>query len=751
MKSLLLRLLFLATGLFAGVLPSGHPSNLLAEVDGTVQVLLLGDSTTIGSVCRVTNPEGPHLEDVVRLLLATEKDLPAVNVINQGRDGEFIHGLLTNGRYDKDIAKLPGIDYIFIRYGLNDNSRREDFATNFPADFKELIGRLRRDFPEAVILPTTIIPYISAEADARINGLIRQVAADEKLTLFDVYTRYQNELAAGSNMLNYRRYPLEKIPEQHREWVAPFVRGTSVVVMDNRLDAHFGNLPGWYSDRHPNLAGYHVIGDETARFLAPLIRNRRAATADAGTTPERPNVVVVLCDDLGFGDLGVHGHPHIKTPNIDRLASEGIRFTNFYSAAPVCSPSRVGLMTGRSPNRAGVYDWIPPADAARPLQRKDGRELVHMRREETTVAQLLKKAGYATCMAGKWHCNSMFNQDAQPQPGDAGFDHWLATQNNAAPSHENPENYVRNGKPAGPMTGFSCQIAVSEAIEWLDSHVATSASQPFFVYLPFHEPHEPVASPPELVALYQSVAQNADQAQYFANVHNVDLAVGRIVEALEKLKVRDNTLIVFTADNGPETLNRYRTASRSWGITAHLRGMKLHTHDGGFHVAGIMNWPKVIRPGQTIDDPVSSLDLLPTLSELAGQPLPTDRPLDGISLAGLLRGGPMPVRSQPLVWAYYNAINDARVAMRHGPWKVLARLGAGIPRFENLTAETLQTVRQAELTEFEIYNVERDPGETQNLSGRQLSEQAELTALLKDRYRELAASSPAWEAPVSDR
>ena len=147
------------------------------------------------------------------------------------------------------------------------------------------------------------------------------------------------------------------------------------------------------------------------------------ATQSVSAADARPNVIVILCDDLGFGDLGCNGHPHIQTPNLDRLATEGIRFTNFYSAAPVCSPSRVGLMTGRSPNRAGVYDWIPEAKAngeAKP----DARDLVHMQLHEGTLPQLLKTAGYATCMAGKVHCNSVFNNAAQPQLGAAGCDHW---------------------------------------------------------------------------------------------------------------------------------------------------------------------------------------------------------------------------------------------------------------------------------------------------------------------------------------
>jgi lysophospholipase L1-like esterase len=252
------------------------PVTVHAEHDGKVQVLLLGDSTTIGSICRITNPKDPHLEDVIRLVLATGKDLPATQVLNHGRDGEYIHGLLAEGRYDREIAPLPGIDYVFIRYGLNDMARRENFSANFPQDFHELIGRLRKTFPQAMIIPMTVIPYLSPEKSAEINTLVKQVAEDEKLTLFDVYPRYQTELTHGHNMLNYRRYPLEKIPQVHREWVQPFVLGGLVVVMDNRLDAHFGALPGWYDDRHPNLAGYHVIGDETAKFLTRTIRARQA-------------------------------------------------------------------------------------------------------------------------------------------------------------------------------------------------------------------------------------------------------------------------------------------------------------------------------------------------------------------------------------------------------------------------------------------------------------------------------------------
>src|SRR5579872_5368761 len=243
MNPLRMHVLVVWFGIVAVLAAPGRQAS--ADHEGKLQILLLGDSTTIGSVCRITDPKGPHLEDVIRSLLAAEKDLPPTNVINQGRDGEFIHGLVNDGRYDREIAKLPGIDYVFIRYGLNDLGKRDNFDVNFPKDFSELIGRLRKDFPKAAIIPMTIIPYMAPEVDARINKLIRQVADDEKLALFDVYTRYQAELAHGASMLNYRRYALEKIPDAQREWLKSFVHGGSVVVMDNRLDAHFRNLPGW--------------------------------------------------------------------------------------------------------------------------------------------------------------------------------------------------------------------------------------------------------------------------------------------------------------------------------------------------------------------------------------------------------------------------------------------------------------------------------------------------------------------------
>ena len=457
----------------------------------------------------------------------------------------------------------------------------------------------------------------------------------------------------------------------------------------------------------------------------------------------RPNIVVILCDDLGYGDLGCYGHPQIKTPNLDQLAAQGIRLTDCYSAAPVCSPSRVGLLTGRSPNRAGVYDWIPPAgDQLKP----DAREQVHMRAKEITVAQLLHSSGYATCMVGKWHCNSRFNDQRQPQPGDFGFDHWFGTQNNARPSHQDPDNYVRNGDLVGRLDGFSCQLVVEEALAWLDR--SRDESKPFFLYMAFHEPHEPVASPPDLVEEYGAVAQNDDQAQYFANVTNVDAQVGRFVSELGARGLRENTLILFTSDNGPETLKRYRGARRSYGQPGPLRGMKLHTHDAGFRVVGIANWKGHIKPGQSIDTPVSSLDFLPTFCSLADVALPQDRVLDGIDVSELLLRGADVERKRPLLWCYFNSLNKARVAMRSGKWKVLARLNEGtFPRLQNITVKDVPNIIRARLTDFEIYDVTTDIGETNNLT--ELPEAPRLHLEMELAFRQLVADSHAW-TPLSE-
>jgi arylsulfatase A len=306
-------------------------------------------------------------------------------------------------------------------------------------------------------------------------------------------------------------------------------------------------------------------------------------------------------------------------------------------------------------------------------------------------------------------------------------------------------NFVRNGKPVGKLEGYSCQLVADEAIGWLEQHSKAQPKQPFFLFATFHEPHEPVASPPELVAKYKSVARNEDEAHFFGNVENVDIATGRLLETLKRLGLRENTLVVFTSDNGPETLNRYRTANRSFGRPGPLRGMKLWTTEAGFRVAGILNWPARITSPQVASEAVSSLDLLPTFCELAGAKPPEGRKLDGANFLPVLDGKPIP-REQPLFWCYFNALNEHRVAMREGSWKMLAKINEGkLPKLENINDRNIETVRTAKLTDFELYRVTEDIGEEQNIIESHPEEAKALKQKLEAIYADLARTSHYWK------
>jgi lysophospholipase L1-like esterase len=243
-----------------------------------VQVLLLGDSTTEAMFPKMLAADEPQFEDFIRIRLASDPALPAADVHNLGLSGEYIRRLLDSGRYDKEVAKAPSADFIFIRYGINDLVRREGFEASFEADYRELIGRLRRDHPRAALIPMSMIPYQPGSDNAKVNDRVKRVASAEGLRFFDIHPRYAGELAKGPNMLNYRRMELAKIPEGLRGVVRPYVSvragaNPEVVVLDNRLDGQLGEVAGWFGDRHPNQAGYQVIADETVKFLTPLLRD----------------------------------------------------------------------------------------------------------------------------------------------------------------------------------------------------------------------------------------------------------------------------------------------------------------------------------------------------------------------------------------------------------------------------------------------------------------------------------------------
>ncbi|MEM7013625.1 MAG: sulfatase-like hydrolase/transferase, partial [Verrucomicrobiota bacterium] len=219
----------------------------------------------------------------------------------------------------------------------------------------------------------------------------------------------------------------------------------------------------------------------------------------------------------------------------------------------------------------------------------------------------------------------------------------------------------------------------------------------------------------------------------------------RETERLEKTGKAENTLVIFTSDNGPETLRRYRGAGRSFGVPDPLRGMKLWTTEAGFRVCGIAQWRGQITAGQTIDAPVSSLDFLPTFCELAGAEIPNDLSLDGISVAANF-GAENLERPKPLIWCYYNSINENRVAMRHEDWKVIAKLNGGnFPKTQNLHTGNADAAKSAKLTDIEIYNVAEDIDESEELSAANPEKLAQLQQLLESAYADLIADSPVWK------
>lgn len=425
---------------------------------------------------------------------------------------------------------------------------------------------------------------------------------------------------------------------------------------------------------------------------------------------EKPNVVLFLADDLGYGDLGCYGGK-CKTPNLDAFAAQGMRLTQCYAGSAVCSPSRSALMTGRTPHRNGVYTWIAA-----------GSE-VHLRKSEIAIPRLMKENGYATCHAGKWHLNGMFNSPQQPQPGDHGYDWWLATQNNAAPSHKNPKNFVRNGQDVGELQGFSAPLVAQEAISWLKER--RDKDKPFFLAVCAHEPHLPIESDPKYMNQYPDVA-DADIRQYRGNVTQLDDAFGMLMKTLDELNETGKTLVWFTSDNGPEGNGN---SGRTRGETGGLRGRKKAMYEGGIRVAGMVRWPGKIAAGSTSDVPVIGSDFFTTVCAATGIAPPSDRVLDGVNVLPVLTGKAASVeRKVPLYWRLQMAPGP-HLAMRSGDWKILA---------------------DKSLEKFELYNIKDDPQEQHELS----TKEADRFTALKKEFLELNASieaeGPDWWKRLSD-
>ena len=322
-----------------------------------------------------------------------------------------------------------------------------------------------------------------------------------------------------------------------------------------------------------------------------------------------------MADDQGWGDIGYAGHPVIKTPNLDAMAAAGFRFNHFYSAAPVCSPTRGSVMTGRHPNRFGCFTWGYP-----------------LRPQETTIAEVLKASGYVTGHFGKWHLGSV--QIGSPvNPGASGFDEWLSAPN----FFDNNPMLSREGI-AVRMKGESSMVTVDAALEFIRKYA--KGERPFFAVVWFGSPHKPHQASRDTFARYPG--QTDKMRNYYGEISGIDDAMGKLRNELRSLGIRDNTIVWYCSDNGG-----VEDVSVTGG-----RGHKGLIYEGGLRVPAIIEWPEHITKASISDVPSNTSDIFPTLVEITGARYKSQVPLDGISLCPLI-DGKMKTRPQPMgFWVF---------------------------------------------------------------------------------------------------
>jgi len=412
--------------------------------------------------------------------------------------------------------------------------------------------------------------------------------------------------------------------------------------------------------------------------------------APAAFGAKQPNIVLILLDDMGYRDVGFAGNKYISTPNIDKLAQSGVVFSQCYASAPNCAPTRACLLTGQYAPRHGVYtvvdDRYAPGQPHMKVTSTTGND--ELPAKTKTVADVLKSNGYATALIGMWNLGRGRN-GSPGSPLSRGFD-----------VYKRPDD-VKFEKDAY-MDGkgrYLSDALCDEALAWIDQH----KSKPFFLYYAEHSVHEPFDPKPELVAKYKAKTPTGlDKGitpEYAATVEAVDFSIGRIMAKLEADGLTKDTLVIFTSDNGglPYVVNP-------------LRGSKGLLYEGGIRVPGAVSWPGVIPAGKTYDEPVASMDFMPTILEAAGLPLPKDQPTDGISLLRQLKSG-APLGRDAIYWHFpcYIGKGEPMSLLRAGDYKL-------IQKFAGPT--------------FELYDVKKDPGEAQDLAKTQPAKVEELKNLL---------------------
>jgi arylsulfatase A-like enzyme len=439
----------------------------------------------------------------------------------------------------------------------------------------------------------------------------------------------------------------------------------------------------------------------------------------AGAGEAKPNFVFILVDDLGWRDVGCNGSTFYETPNIDRLAAGGMRFTNGYAACPVCSPTRASILTGKYPARLHLTDWLPGRPDRPDQKLLRPKFLQHLPLEEVTLAEALKPLGYVSASIGKWHLGG-----ADYAPEKQGFDVNVAgCDRGSPPSYFFPYKnraFSLPGLEEGRDGEYLTDRLTAEAEKFLDKN----KDRPFFLYLAHYAVHIPLQAKKDVVARYRDKARPGEGQNnpiYAAMVESVDDSVGRVLKKLDELGVAGRTVVFFTSDNGGLSVKEgANTPSTS---NAPLRAGKGYLYEGGIREPLLVRWPGVTTAGSTSDVPVCSIDFYPTILEMAGAKDGAGA-VDGVSLAPLLRGGEAP-RRDALYWHYPHYSNQGGRpggAVRQGRYKLIESYEDG---------------------RLELYDLREDAGEADDLARKLPEKTRELHQLLKDWRTAVGAQMPA--------
>jgi arylsulfatase A len=423
---------------------------------------------------------------------------------------------------------------------------------------------------------------------------------------------------------------------------------------------------------------------------ALLVVSTLIAVHGEASAAEKPNVVLIVIDDLGWRDLGCYGSTFYKTPNIDKMAKDGIRFTDFYAACPVCSPTRASILTGRYPQRMNITDWIPGRKDS-PDQRLKRPEIRNeLPLEEITIAKLLKDHGYVTAHIGKWHLGGKGFE-----PEKHGFDLNIAGDETGTPRSYFAPFENKLVKMPGLEKAEPGEYLTDRLTTEAEKFIEANKSKPFFLYLPHYGVHTPLTAKKELIEKYPGKPQHGKQSNpvYAAMIESMDESVGRILKKLDDLKLSENTLVIFTSDNGGlATLEGMEFAPT---FNAPLREGKGYLYEGGIRVPLIVKWPGKVKPGTTTDQVACSIDFFDTITEATGGRKPADLKTDGVSLLPIFKGEKLEQRE--IYWHYPHYSNQGGKpcgAVRYLEYKLIEYFEDG---------------------RIELFNVKNDISESNNL------------------------------------